>query len=184
MSTAPSGAATSATITTAHSSSVSSITADPSVTRVTRIENPARDAEFDAISLRAVGGTRNLLREHRPPNNEAGHEFCVAWWTRGGCFPNCDWRSAHTQFALRENVRGSSPMCATTCRLRRRQEGPPRGPDGEARVACHMHPGSSRLPHGSPTVATLRHRSLALLRLTTNAVPRQWQPQRRHNLVS
>ena len=51
-----------------------------------------------AITLRA-GGTRNLLREHHPPTNDTGAEFCVAWWTRGGCFPNCGRRATHTAFA-------------------------------------------------------------------------------------
>lgn len=72
----------------------------PTVTRtsVTRVENPAGDAEFANIPLRA-GGTRNILREHRPPSNDAGQEFCVAWWTKGGCFPNCGRRATHTPFA-------------------------------------------------------------------------------------
>jgi hypothetical protein len=65
---------------------------------VARITNPQTDAEFNEMTLRP-GGTRNILREHRPPTNDAGHEFCVAWWTRGGCFPNCRRRAAHVPFA-------------------------------------------------------------------------------------
>lgn len=63
-----------------------------------RIDNPAGDAEFANITLRP-GGTRNIMREHRPPANDAGHEHCVAWWTRGGCFPNCGRRATHAPFA-------------------------------------------------------------------------------------
>ncbi|KAI2512410.1 adenylate kinase [Fragilaria crotonensis] len=39
------------------------------------------------------------MQEHRPPSNDAGNEFCVAWWTKGGCFPNCGRRLTHRAFA-------------------------------------------------------------------------------------
>lgn len=74
-----------------------SATSAPRVT-VTRIENPTGDAEFAGLTLRS-GGTRNIMREHRPPVNDAGNEFCVAWWTKGGCFPNCGRRATHGPFA-------------------------------------------------------------------------------------
>lgn len=77
---------------------VSTLTGETPRTVVARITNPQTDAEFNEMTLRP-GGTRNILREHRPPTNDAGHEFCVAWWTRGGCFPNCRRRAAHAPFA-------------------------------------------------------------------------------------
>ena len=57
-------------------------------TAVTHIVNPASDAEFAGITLRP-SGTRNIMRKDRPPADDAGHKHCVAWWTRGNCFPNC-----------------------------------------------------------------------------------------------
>ena len=82
-----------------HTTGMSTLTQE-STTRasVTRIENTQSDSEFTTLTLRP-GGTRNILREHPPPRNDAGHEFCVAWWTRGGCFPNCGRRSTHQPFA-------------------------------------------------------------------------------------
>ena len=77
---------------------VSTLTNDTPRQVVARVENLAGDAEFAAITLRP-GGTRNIMREHRPPANDAGHEHCVAWWTRGGCFPNCGRRATHVPFA-------------------------------------------------------------------------------------
>ena len=79
---------------------LSSVTADTGLTTaasVARIANPARDAEFEAIPLRA-GGTLQIMRDNRPPANDAGNELCVAWWTRGGCFPNCGRRATHQPF--------------------------------------------------------------------------------------
>ena len=95
--TAPSAMATTTSQSSARSS-VSSLTTELTAARLTRVENPGRDPEFEGITLRA-GGTRNLSREHRPPANDGGQEMCVAWWTRGGCFPNCGRRSTHTPFA-------------------------------------------------------------------------------------
>ena len=77
---------------------VSSITTDASRVPVSRIDNPAPDPTFASITVRP-GGSRPILREHRPPNNDAGHQFCVAWWLRGGCFPNCGRRATHVPFA-------------------------------------------------------------------------------------
>jgi hypothetical protein len=74
--TTPSGTAT--TVTTASGrTGLSTITADttPAGASVARIQNPARDAEFDSITLR-VGGARQIMRDHRPPMNDAGNEFC------------------------------------------------------------------------------------------------------------
>ncbi|KAI2511659.1 hypothetical protein MHU86_2725 [Fragilaria crotonensis] len=65
---------------------------------VARIENPAPDNEFAALTLR-TGGTRTILRANRPPANDAGNEFCVAWWTRSGCYPNCGRRNTHQPLA-------------------------------------------------------------------------------------
>ena len=80
---------------------VSAITTDASATTaasVARVANPNRDPELEAIPLRA-GGARQIMREHHPPANDAGNELCVAWWTRGGCFPNCGRRATHQPFA-------------------------------------------------------------------------------------
>ena len=77
---------------------VSSITTEASRVPIARIDNPSPDAEFGSITVRP-GGTRPILRDHRPPTNNAGNEFCVAWWLRGGCFPNCNRRATHVPFA-------------------------------------------------------------------------------------
>lgn len=61
------------------------------------VVNPARDAEFDALQLRPQ--MRELLRAHPPPTNDAGHEFCVSWWGRGGCYSNCGRAATHRPFA-------------------------------------------------------------------------------------
>lgn len=66
--------------------------------RAMRVDNPNPDTEFTSMTLRA-GGSRVVLRQHPPPRNDAGNEFCVAWWTRGGCFPNCGRRTTHANFA-------------------------------------------------------------------------------------
>jgi hypothetical protein len=67
--------------------------------RVARVENLNRDdEEFSGITIRP-GGRRQTIRDHPPPRNDAGHEFCVAWWTRGGCFPNCRRHATHVPFA-------------------------------------------------------------------------------------
>lgn len=79
-------------------STVSSLSAEATRTTVARVANPSPDNEFMSIVLRA-GGTRAILREHRPPTNDAGQELCVAWWTKGGCFPNCGRRATHRPFA-------------------------------------------------------------------------------------
>ena len=59
-------------------SQVSALTQDSTVSGVARMENPTRDTDFSSITIRA-GGARAIMRENRPPNNDAGHEFCVAW---------------------------------------------------------------------------------------------------------
>ena len=63
----------------------------------TYVMNPARDAEFDALTLRPP--MRDLLRTHPPPSNDAGQEFCVSWWGRGGCYTNCGRAATHCPFA-------------------------------------------------------------------------------------
>jgi hypothetical protein len=75
-------------------SSVSSIT---ETTRVARVDNPTDDREFTGLTLRS--GIGNLLRSRPPPSNDAGHEFCVAWWCKKGCFPTCGRRMTHVPFA-------------------------------------------------------------------------------------
>jgi hypothetical protein len=81
--------------------SVSSLTQDTPRESVTRVANTVTDNEFSSLTLRS-GGTRAILRTHRPPSNDAGHEMCVAWWTRGGCYPNCGRRNTHQPFASAE----------------------------------------------------------------------------------
>lgn len=80
---------------------VSSLTQDTPRESVTRQANTTPDSEFTSLTLRS-GGTRTILRAHRPPSNDAGHEMCVAWWTRGGCYPNCGRRNTHQPFASAE----------------------------------------------------------------------------------
>jgi hypothetical protein len=97
----PSRGGTVATQASSTRSGVSALTSDTTTsprTSVNRVDNPTVDAEFSGLSLRP-GGTRNIMREHRPPTNDAGNEFCVAWWTRGGCFPNCGRRDTHVPFS-------------------------------------------------------------------------------------
>lgn len=108
------------------STGISSIT-DPTRETIVRVDNPAPDADFTSIVTRR-GGTRQLLRTRPPPQNDAGHEFCVAWWIRGGCFPNCGRRVTHTPFAsVAERVR-----LLTYCRehLAAPQPLPEAAPDG------------------------------------------------------
>lgn len=66
-------------------------------TQGTYAANTARDAEFDALQLRPQ--MRELLRAHPPPANDAGNEFCVSWWGRGGCYTNCGRAATHRPFA-------------------------------------------------------------------------------------
>lgn len=79
---------------------VSTLTTPTDATeRVARVANPSPDAEIGAITIRA-GGARRIMEEHPPPTNDAGtSQLCVAWWTRGGCFPNCRRRATHQPFA-------------------------------------------------------------------------------------
>ena len=78
---------------------VSSLTADsnPRVP-MTPIDNTVNDTDFRSIAVRP-GGTRPILRDNPPPHNDAGREFCVSWWVRGSCYPNCKRREAHVPFA-------------------------------------------------------------------------------------
>lgn len=99
----PGGAATVASSTATARTSVSSVTAsEGSISSprapVAREANPTPDIGFTAIPMRP-GGMRTVLRAHRPPTNDAGNEFCVAWWTRSACFANCGRRSTHVPFA-------------------------------------------------------------------------------------
>lgn len=76
-------------------STVSSITGGASgQVENTRIPNPHPDEEFASITMRPPS--------HPPPNNDAGREMCVAWWTRrSACYANCGRRSTHRAFASR-----------------------------------------------------------------------------------
>ncbi len=99
-SSAPSRGGTAPSVVSTGGSATTGISSISDATResVVRVDNPAPDADFAAIVTRC-GGTRQLLRARPPPANDAGHEFCVAWWMRGGCFPNCGRRATHVQFA-------------------------------------------------------------------------------------
>jgi hypothetical protein len=83
------------------------------------VPNTTRDAEFDALQLRPQ--MRDLLRAHPPPANDAGHEFCVSWWGRGGCYTNCGRAATHRPFAnngertrLLEHVRAHLTVVSST----------------------------------------------------------------------
>jgi hypothetical protein len=94
----PSGVATGGSTASTAQTGVSSLTTDTRTTMANRVENQGRDADFSSITIRP-GGTRPLLRDNPPPRNDAGHEFCVAWWTRNSCFDNCRRRITHVPFA-------------------------------------------------------------------------------------
>lgn len=89
-----------ATNSTSGRTSVSTLTVDTrgGGTAVQRVDNPAPDTEFANITV-APGGTRRILREDRPPLNNAGNDFCVARWLCSGCFPNCGRSATHVSFA-------------------------------------------------------------------------------------
>ena len=81
--------------------SVSTLTVDTrGGAAVQHVVTLSPDAEFTNITV-TPGGTRRILREHRPPLNttNAGNKFSIAWWLCGGCFPNCDRRATHAPFA-------------------------------------------------------------------------------------
>ena len=59
--------------------------------------NTSRDPDFDSLQLRPQ--MRELLRAHPPPRTDDGHEFCVSWWGRGGCYSNCGRAVTHRPFA-------------------------------------------------------------------------------------
>ena len=62
----------------------------------TRHVNVTADGDFTDITLR--GGLDPLLNANRPPRNDAGHEFCVGWWCKGGCYTQCGRRASHVPF--------------------------------------------------------------------------------------
>ncbi|KAI2489372.1 hypothetical protein MHU86_25215 [Fragilaria crotonensis] len=97
----PSMSATTVT-TSSNRSGMSSITAQTTTAsqeRQVRVANTAPDAEIGSITIRP-GGARRVMEEHPPPRNDANtSEMCVAWWTRGGCYPNCRRRATHQPFA-------------------------------------------------------------------------------------
>ncbi|KAI2493228.1 hypothetical protein MHU86_21302 [Fragilaria crotonensis] len=77
-------------------SGVSALTAATTAVAQTRSTNPVSDPTFNDMALRGALGP--LTRAHRPPRNDAGNEFCVGWWCKGGCY-SCGRRSAHVPFA-------------------------------------------------------------------------------------
>ena len=94
MSTAPSTTGGGASV----ASGVSALTsASAAPIAQTRIQNPGNDAAFNDVALRGALGP--LIRANRPPRNDAGNEFCVGWWCKGGCYSSCGRRSAHVPFA-------------------------------------------------------------------------------------
>ncbi len=95
---APSAVPTGGSSVSSGRTGVSSLTAE-SAPRMTPVENAVNDAAFRSIVVRP-GGTRLILRDNLPPHNDAGREFCVSWWIRGPCYPNCRRREAHVPFAL------------------------------------------------------------------------------------
>ena len=78
-------------------SGVSTLTTPTVAAPQTRIPNPITDAAFNDMVLRGALGP--LTRAHRTPRNDAGNEFCVGWWCKGGCYSSCGRRSAHVAFA-------------------------------------------------------------------------------------
>ena len=79
------------------SSGISALTNATTAIAQTRIANPVTDASFNDMVLRGALGP--LTRANRPPRNDAGSEFCVGWWCKGGCYSSCGRRSAHVPFA-------------------------------------------------------------------------------------
>ena len=110
---APSAVPTGGSSVSSGRTGVSSLTADPPRAPLLPIENPTSDAEFRSITVRP-GGTRPILSAHPPPSNDAGTEFCVSWWLRGSCYPNCRRRAAHVPFASP----GERTRLLTFCRER------------------------------------------------------------------
>jgi hypothetical protein len=94
---APSAVPTGGSSVSSGRTGVSSLTAE-SAPRMTPVENTVNDTDFRNITVRP-GGTRPILRDNPPPHNDAGREFCVSWWVRGTCYPNCRRREAHVPFA-------------------------------------------------------------------------------------
>jgi hypothetical protein len=79
-------------------STVSSMTtATAQAASVTRVDNPTDDVDFTSPTLRS--GIGSILQTTPPPMNDAGHEFCVSWWCKRGCYPTCGRRATHVPFA-------------------------------------------------------------------------------------
>ena len=93
----PASTHTTAASTRSAQSNMSSLTGSTTGAN-TRITNPAPDTALAAMVLRP-GSSRPILRAHPPPNNDAGREMCVAWWTRSACYPNCGRAATHRPFA-------------------------------------------------------------------------------------
>ena len=103
--TTESGRSVATTATTGASSGATTNTGVLSLTNntqrptiVARIKTPNNDPDFRSIVVRP-GGYRPVLLTHPAPNNDANQEFCLAWWLRGSCFPNCGKRATHVPFA-------------------------------------------------------------------------------------
>ena len=90
------GTASTASSTVAGGGSVVSALTAPTAAVQTRVVNPANDATFNDMPLR--GALAPLTRANRPPRNDAGREFCVGWWCKGGCYSSCGRRNTHVPF--------------------------------------------------------------------------------------
>ena len=91
-----SGTASTAPSTVAGGGSVVLALTAPTTAVQTRVVNPANDATFNDMPLR--GALAPLTRANRPPRNDAGREFCVGWWCKGGCYSSCGRRNTHVPF--------------------------------------------------------------------------------------
>ena len=136
----PEGYLTPRAVTGGTRTAATSSTGDTPRTVVARIENPGPDADFTNMTGRP-GGFRPVLQTRAPPTNDAGTEFCVAWWLRGACSPTVEGESPMFRSRLQRNEHGCSPSAASYSRHLRLG-----GPDGDAKVRqrCHL---PARLTH-------------------------------------
>ena len=91
------GSSVAASVVSALTASTTGTTSRTAAPVQTRQVNTVPDNDFTSVTLRGTLGP--LLRTNRPPLNNAGQEFCVAWWCKGGCYTACGRRAAHVPFA-------------------------------------------------------------------------------------
>ena len=156
----PRAATTGGSSTSTAQTGVSSITSETR-TMANRIDNQGNDTDFTSITIQP-GGTRPLLRDNPPPRNDAGHEFCVAWWTRAGHVLR-QLPMMCNACTVRVRYRTHPSAVATISRHQQRQEF---GPDGEARRIPQRHrmrmrhqPGCAQHEGGSVLRKTFRRQS-------------------------